>query len=370
MAWDMDAKPRLVFWETTRACDLACRHCRASAIATALPGELNHEEGIALVDSVAEFGRPYPILILTGGDVLKRRRLWELITHARSRGIPVAVSPSVTPLLDEQVIRRFAEVPVAAMSLSLDGAGPRSHDELRQVPGTWNRTMELLDVAVAAGIKVQINTTVMGWNLRELPELFELIRSRGAHIWEVFFLIHQGRGTEMGAPTPQECESVCRFLVEAAGYGLVVRTVEAPFFRRVVSQKADGSLPEEDALTRELVADLRRRLGAPTELPRHHSSHTRDGRGIVFVDYKGDVSPSGFLPVVTGNVRTSTLAQIYQEHPLFRELRRAASFGGRCGVCTYRELCGGSRARAFSFTGDSLAEDPACAYQPVTAATI
>ena len=364
MNWDLNDKPILVFWETTRSCDLACQHCRASAIPDALPGELSHEEGLRLIDQVTEFGKPSPILVMTGGDVLKRQRFWELLDAVRGRGIPVAVSPAVTPLLNEEVIDRLAASGVSAISLSLDGATAEFHDGLRGVPGTFERTLAYLERAVKAGLKVQINSTVMTGNLEQLPALFQLIQERHADIWEVFFLIATGRGTELSAPSPEECESVCWLLNESARYGLVVRTVEGPFFRRVVHQANAGMPPDDQPLTRRLIEDLHRRLGPPTVPPQSRSARTRDGNGIVFVDYKGDVSPSGFLPVVEGNVRERTLADIYRTSPLFQSLRRADSFGGRCGRCAYRNMCGGSRSRAYAAFGDSLAEDPSCAYQP------
>lgn len=363
MSWDLNDKPILVFWEATRACDLACKHCRASAIARALPGELSHDEGLELIDQISGFGKPSPVLVMTGGDVLKRKRFWETLEYVRARGIPVAVSPSVTPLLDESVIDRLAATGVSAMSLSLDGADPDFHDGLRGVPGTFDRTLSYAQRAVEAGLKLQINTTVMAENLESLPQLFQLIHERGVQIWEVFFLIATGRGTELNAPTPEECEAVCCFLNEASGYGITIRTVEAPFFRRVVHQSKDGTATCSP-LAQRLIDDLHRRLGPPTMRQRNRSAKTRDGNGIVFVNYKGDVSPSGFLPVVEGNVRETPLTEIYRDSPLFRSLRSAEAFGGRCGRCGYRDICGGSRSRAFAAWGDSLGEDPACVYQP------
>ena len=363
MSWNLDDKPILVFWETTRACDLLCKHCRASALHTPPPDELSHEEGIACLDQVVEFGTPYPMLILTGGDVLKRVGLWDTIAAAKQRGLAVAVSPSVTPNLTPEVLKALLDAGVAAISLSLDGADAAGHDELRGVPGTWAKTVELAGVAASLGLRVQINTTVMKWNLRQLPTVFSLIKGRGVDIWEVFFLIHEGRGELLEAASAEECEGVCQFLTESAGYGITVRTVEAPFFRRLVQQREAGPLPWT-ALGQELVADLHSQIGPPTQPPRSRSAQTRDGKGLVFISYRGDVAPSGFLPVVAGNVREERLAAIYRDNAMFRALRSADSFGGRCGRCEYRDICGGSRARAYTASGDFLAEDPACAYQP------
>jgi radical SAM protein len=364
LSWNLDEKPLLVFWETTRACDLACRHCRASAIPQALEGELDHREGLALLDQVATFGRPSPILVMTGGDVLKRAGFWELLEQARARGIPVALSPAVTPLLTDQVLERLAAQGVSAVSLSLDGSAAVFHDGLRGVPGTFQRTLECARRAVEYGLKLQINSTVMAENVQQLPALFQLIHGLGAHVWEAFFLIATGRGTELSAPSPEQCEAACWLLNEAAGYGLTVRTVEGPFFRRVVHQAAAGKPLDPGDPARHLIEDLHGRLGPPTHPARSRSARTRDGRGLIFVDYQGRVSPSGFLPLVAGNVRERSLVEIYRDSSLFRNLRDAGSLGGRCGRCGYRDLCGGSRSRAYAASGDCLAEDPACVYQP------
>ena len=213
------------------------------------------------------------------------------------------------------------------------------------------------------GLRVQINTTVMKWNLRQLPTVFRLIKEKGVDIWEVFFLIHEGRGEQLEAATAEECEGVCQFLAESAGYGLTVRTVEAPFFRRVVQQQKTGTM-EWTPLGRELVEDLHQQVGLPNKRPQSRSALTRDGKGLLFISYRGDVTPSGFLPLVAGNLREEGLATLYRDHPMFRALRSASSFGGRCGYCEFRDLCGGSRARAYTSSGDYLAEDSACFYVP------
>lgn len=362
MAWNFDEKPLLVFWETTRACDLACRHCRASAVTEPLPGQLSTEEGRKLIDQIASFGRPSPILILTGGDVLKRDDLFELVAYARSLHIPVSLSPAVTPLLTEAMIDRFVEADIAAMSLSLDDATPELHDGLRGVPGTWQRTLDLGRYAVQKGLRLQINSTVMRSNVLRLPALFELVLDMKADIWEVFFLIQTGRGRELLEADPEMNESICHFLYEASFYGVTVRTVEAPFFRRLVAQYDAATEEPPDALGRQLIGDLASRLGPATHRTRSKSSGTRDGKGIVFVSHDGEVTPSGFLPASGGNVREHSLLEIYQDAPLFTDLRTVGSFAGQCGRCDWKDTCGGSRARAYAATGDPLGEDPACIY--------
>ena len=358
---DYAQRPMLVFWETTRACQLACRHCRANAQPQALPGELNHDEGMAFIDSLAEFGRPYPILVLTGGDCLLREDIWELVDHAVSLGIPTALSPSVTPMLTPEAIERIVSSGVKAVSISLDGATAATHEGVRGIPGHFPATVAAVRKLKEAGLTVQINTTVMAGNVHEMPDIAALLAAMDVDIWEVFFLVHVGRGVATGALDPAQHEDVCHFLYDSSQYGFIVRTVEAPFFRRVVTERrAGGPTPDSD-LYRELSGNLHALMGAGTHRPSAHTAATRDGKGIVFVAHDGDVYPAGFLPVVLGNVRDGSLADIYRDHPDLHAIRNA-DFHGRCGACTFSDLCGGSRARAWAATGDLLAEDPACAF--------
>ncbi len=362
-AVDYDQRPMLVFWEVTRSCQLACKHCRASATPEALPGELDHAEGLALIDQVAAFGRPFPILVFTGGDCLLRPDIFALVDHASSLGIPVAMSPSVTPMLTDDAIAQMVARGVKAVSLSLDGATSATHDGVRGIPGHFEQTLPAIRALVAAGLKVQINTTVMRANVDELAAIAQILADSGVDIWEVFFLVHVGRGEATGAITADEHEQVCHFLYDASHYGFIVRTVEAPFFRRVVLSRRAGQEPQ-GALYEQLHADLEQRLGPPVKRSSAHTASTRDGKGIVFVAHDGQVYPAGFLPLDLGSVRDMPLAQIYRDNPVLRQIR-AARFGGRCGVCEYADVCGGSRARAYAATGDPLAEDSACVYQPV-----
>ena len=357
----------LVFWETTRACPLACRHCRASAQPRALPGELGPADGRRLIDQVAGFGRPYPILILTGGDCLLRPDLFELIGQARSAGIPVALSPSVSPLLDQGMIARIAGAGVRAVSVSLDGAVPATHDRIRGIGGHFAATVAAIRALLDAGLSVQVNTTVMRANVTEMAAVAVLLDRLGVHAWEVFFLVQTGRGTALGAVSPAEHDDVCHFLYEASQHGFVVRTVEAPFFRRVVAARRTGAAPPPRPLYQALSGELAGGLGAPARRPRAHTAATRDGKGIVFIAHNGAVFPAGFLPLALGNVRQQPLSRIYRENPLLIDIR-AARFGGRCGRCPFADVCGGSRARAYAASGDPLGEDPACAFQPVPAA--
>jgi AdoMet-dependent heme synthase len=362
-AVDFAQRPMLVFWETTRACPLACRHCRASASAQPLPGELSREEGRGLIDQVAAFGRPYPILVLTGGDCLLRPDLFVLVEQATSQGVPVCLSPSVSPLLDADVIRRIADSGVKAVSVSLDGANAATHDGVRGIPGHFDATVRTMDALVTAGLTVQVNTTVMRVNVDELADIAALVAGTGCRMWEIFFLVHVGRGAATGAVTPAEHEDVCHVLYDASHHGFVVRTVEAPFFRRIVASRRAGGPSPDSRLYRDLTDRLDHLLGPATRPASAHTAATRDGKGILFVAHDGEVYPAGFLPLGLGNIRDEPLYTIYRDSPLLGSIR-AARFTGRCGRCEYADLCGGSRARAYAASGDPLGEDPACPYQP------
>ena len=369
--WPYDEKPLLVFWETTKACLLACRHCRAKAITRPLPGELSTEEGYRLIDDVAGFGKPYPILVLTGGDPLMRRDLWSLVDYAVSKGIRVALAPAASPLLNEDTILAIKKHKVSSVSISLDSPYPEVHDSIRGIKGTWERTLEVIKLLRKHGVRVQVNTVVMKSTVKGLPEMVALLKRLGIDTWEVFYLVPVGRAGVEEDLSPWEWEDVSHFLYEASKYGLLVRTTEGPMFRRAVFTRQllekRGFNPDEvlgvGPLYRELVARLRSILGEPSGPPRAHSVGTRDGRGIVFVAYNGDVYPSGFLPYPAGNIRVKSLRDIYRSSSLFTSLRKA-EFSGRCGKCEFRYICGGSRARAFAYFHDPLAEDPACPYKP------
>ncbi len=367
---DLDRRPILVFWESTRACNLACRHCRASAIPHPLPGELTHEEALRFLETLTGFGKPRPVLVITGGDVLMRADLDGLIETARGLDIPVAVSPSVTPLLTGERAASLRRLGVKVASISLDGAGPATHEGIRQVEGHFADTLRAIALLREHGFTVQVNTVVMRDNAEELAAIAAIVKESGAGIWEVFFLVKTGRGTGMEELTPAENEDVCHFLYDASRYGFVVRAVEGPFFRRVVAWRQDDT-PDVDVAARyglgglhELLArDLRERLGEPVSAPRAQTKGTRDGKGIVFVSHDGDVYPAGFLPLRLGNVKERSIVDVYRDSPPLLDIR-AARFHGRCGACEYADLCGGSRARAFASSGDLLGEDPACAYVP------
>lgn len=331
-----------------------------------MPGELNHQQGLELIDQLLEFDEPYPALLLTGGDPLMRDDFFDLIEHAKGKGLYVAVAASVTPKLNESTMARMKEIGVDIMSLSLDGALRETHDKLRGVKGTWEKTIYALQLAKDTGLRAQINTTVMRSNINELAEIFHVVRQSGAVAWEVFFLIRTGRGASLESLEATECEEVMHFLFDAAHYSMPVRTAEGPHFRRVRAERENSRASPSGNLYQRLAARLRTLEGEPASSPSLKSTPTRDGRGILFVTHDGEVYPSGFLPISTGKVPNESLSSIYRSNPLFIALRDSSKLKGRCGVCDYREICGGSRSRAFAEFGDPLEEDPACPYIPQT----
>ena len=369
---DYSQRPLLVFWETTKACPLSCRHCRANAILKPLPGELNTDEGKRLIEQLPEFGKPTPVLILTGGDPLMRSDIFELIDYARSLNVPVAVSPTVSEkLLSDDVIKELRMV--SSVSVSLDGASPITHDYIRNRSGVFELTLKAISSLVKSGVKVQVNTTFMKLNVHELPLIVKILKDLGVYTWEVFFLIHVGRGIELEALTPEETEDVVNVLYDVSKYGFTVRTVEAPFYRRIVLHRYAFENNEINVkpilgpLYAQLYEGLVKVMGSepPKPTKRPMVARTRDGDGIIFIAYNGDVSPSGFLPIKLGNVKEESLVKIYRENPILLKIRRG-EYGGRCGLCEFRFICGGSRARAYAEYGDPLAEDPACIYKPGT----
>jgi radical SAM protein with 4Fe4S-binding SPASM domain len=333
--------PARVYWEITRACGLACRHCRAEAMPLADPRQLDHDSGIKLLHQLAGVD-PKPHVVLTGGDPLERPDLWELIAEGRSLGLPIAVSPSATPRLTAEAIGRFKEAGVEAISLSIDGATAATHDAIRQVEGTFERTLIAARRAKEVGLSFQVNTLVSSETLAEMPAIDELVRGVGASRWSLFFLVTVGRGTVLSPISAHETEELLVWLAERGKIrpGPVVTTTEAPFFRRVASSQGTG------------------------DPARGHIAGIRDGNGIMFIGHDGEVSPSGFLPLSAGNVKMQNPLTIYRESPMFRSLRDVDGFHGRCGRCEHRASCGGSRARAWAATGDMLAEDPLCVHQP------
>jgi radical SAM protein len=340
--------PFIVIWETTRACALRCVHCRAEAIPRRDPGELGTDEGRRLIDRVAAFGGPPPILVLTGGDPLRRPDIEALVAHARQRGVPVSLTPSGTAAVTETRLRALRDAGLARLAVSLDGATAEAHDAFRGVRGSHRYTLAIVERARALGLPLQINTTVSRQTAGDLPALAGQVEAMGTVLWALFFLVPVGRAQAEQALPAAEIERVLGWaadLARRAPFG--VKTTEAPHFHRVLAQR--GPAPAGPR--------------APDRVGRAGRAVT-DGNGFVFIDHVGRICPSGFLPLPAGNVREDDLVAVYREHPLFAALRDPSRLRGRCGRCEYRDRCGGSRARAWAAGGDPLGEDPGCAWQP------
>ncbi|MGA8043482.1 MAG: TIGR04053 family radical SAM/SPASM domain-containing protein [Terracidiphilus sp.] len=363
-----DETPFLAIWEVTQSCDLACKHCRAAAQPIAHPDQLSTAEGKALIDQIAAM--QIPIFVFTGGDPLKRPDLYELIRYSAEKGVKVAVTPSATPLLTREAIFKMKEAGVVRLGISLDGSSPEIHDKFRGLPGAWARTVQAVEWANEAGIPIQVHTTISRHNAHDLDHLCALFEKLAIVMWNVFFLVPVGRGQLGDLLSGEEFEQVFGKIYELSQrVSFQIKTTEAMHYRRYLLQHnleerkmghghghPHGASPEYEP-------------GAPTTDGKTRAMgwatrRVNDGKGFMFISHVGNVYPSGFLPIHAGNVRETPLAEIYREAPIFKALRDTSRLEGKCGACEYKEICGGSRARAYALTGDPLAQEPCCIYQP------
>ena len=341
-----DDHPFIAIWETTQACDLVCQHCRACAKPTRDPSELSTAEGKRVLDSLA--AAHVPLVILTGGDPAKRPDLLELVAHGRSRGLIMGLTPSATPLVTPTLIGELAQAGLARLAVSVDAPGAAIHDAFRGVAGSFDMSLRILRDAKAAGIGTQINTSIHAKNIHILKEMAEVVRDAGCLLWSVFFVVPTGRAGLSMMPSPSAVESALEELAALAEREpFAVKTTAAPHYRRVLAEKKRAS-------------------GVAAEHGTHGKQGVRvnDGRGFLFVSHRGEVFPSGFLPIPCGNVRERDVIEIYRTSPVFLELRDAERLQGKCGACEYKQLCGGSRARAHAVSGELHDWDGLCAYVP------
>jgi radical SAM protein len=350
VALDFARAPFLVIWEVTRACALACVHCRADALARRDPRELTTAEGLSLIEQVRSFGAPPPVLVLTGGDPMWRKDLADLVGYATAAGLTVALTPSGTAMATRKRLEELKAAGLSRVAVSLDGPDPESHDSFRGVKGSFANTMKIVAAVVELGLPLQINSTVSRLTLPRLVELADVVARLPLTLWAAFFLVQTGRGASLEPISAQECEEVLAFLdalSRRVPFG--IKTTEAPHYRRVqlASERAGASAG---------MSLGHRQLRAARTV--------NDGNGFVFVDHVGHVCPSGFLPMRRGNVRDGRLVESYRDDTVFKRLRDPEALGGRCGRCELRAVCGGSRSRAFAATGDAFAEDPLCLYEP------
>jgi radical SAM protein len=369
---DFDKQPFLVIWEATQACDLACKHCRAQAQPIPHPQQLTTAEGMKLIDQIADLH--VPIFVLTGGDPLKRADIFDLVRYANGKGVHTALAPSATPLLTREAIFAAKEAGVVRLSVSLDGSTGAIHDTFRGVDGTYERTRLAVQYANEAGLPIQVHTTVSRHNIHDLDNIARLLTDWKIAMWNVFLLVPVGRGKTEDLLTGEDFERVFEKIYElSTRVPYQIKTTEGMHYRRFLLQKqterrraAEGEETMAAAREADAQGDALRERGGPMYAGTHSWATRRinDGKGFVFVSHTGEVYPSGFLPLQAGNIRDRSLAEIYQQAPVFKVLRDTSLLDGKCGVCEFKQVCGGSRARAFAVTGDVLAEEPCCVYQP------
>ncbi len=341
-----DDKPFIAIWETTQACDLVCKHCRAEARPERDDGELSTEEGR---DLLASFARAeVPLVILTGGDPAKRPDLVELVRYGSSLGLSMGLTPSATPLVTIELLQKLKDAGLKRLAMSIDGLASESHDRFRGREGSFRRTLEILQAARRLGVPTQVNTTLHAGTIDRLEPMSVFLRNLGIDLWSVFTLVPTGRASESLMPDADAIEAAYKQLVRLSKrVPFAIKTTAGPHYRRI-------ALQEKKATGSDVVVGARGR----------QAMWVNEGRGFLFVSHRGDVYPSGFLPLACGNVRRTDPITIYRQHPTFRLLRDSDSLKGKCRSCSFRMVCGGARARAHAMTGDLMESDPLCTYLP------
>ena len=380
--------PRVVAWEVTRACPLACIHCRAEAQHTPDPHQLTTQEGLALLADIAAMGGP-TIVILTGGEPLTRPDIFDLLRFGSQQGLHMAVSPDDGRLLTPETVARLKAAGARRVSFSLHYPTAEDNDRFARTPGAFAAAMEGLANLRAGELPFQINTTVTCRNVDKLPQLLTLVRSLEPVAWDLFFLVPTGRAAQMvdDEMPPEQYEQTLNWLYDLrAKSALPVKQTCAPQFRRLERQRANGSSGGRPPDTPDdghhyhpgSGGDNGSSGGRPPDTGAHgatppfsgsrrHDSSSRGclcGNGFCFVSHVGEVQGCGYLPLSAGNVRERRFSEIYRSSSLFAELRDVKALKGKCGVCEYRQLCGGCRARAYAVSGDYLGEEPHCVYEP------
>lgn len=358
---DFDSAPFIAIWETTQACDLACVHCRACAQPLRDPGELTTAEAKALMDRLREFG---PIVfVFSGGDCFKRPDIVELVGYGAQLGLRMGITPATTPLATPELLTQLRDVGLTRVAISLDGSHAALHDEFRQVDGSFEHGIRILKEAQEIGLTTQVNTVVRKANLSDMDAMCDLMTGLGVVFWEVFFLVPMGRAKPEDVASAEGFEEVFHKLYDLSKTApFDIKATAAPHYSRVVVQRKRDEVRHgadedvHDVMTRGMHYSQRDGIG--------RARNVNDGDGFVFISHTGDVYPSGFLPVKAGNIRETDIIDIYRHSTVFRELRDRSLLKGKCAECGYRDSCGGSRARAYAMTGDYLAEEPFCAYEP------
>ncbi|MEC3833461.1 TIGR04053 family radical SAM/SPASM domain-containing protein [Bacillus licheniformis] len=359
---DFDKSPFIVIWELTRACELKRLHCRASAQNKRDPRELSLKEGKDLIDQIHAMDNP--LLVLTGGDPLMRDDVFAIIEYAVQKGVRVSMTPSATPNVTREAIQSAKEIGLSRWAFSLDGPTREIHDHFRGTDGSFDLTMKAIRYIHECQLPLQINTVISSYNIDYLDEMAKLIKELNCVLWSVFFLVPTGRAKREDMISPVDHEKVFLWLSRLAKEApFDIKTTAAQHYRRVVIQQKMREAKDPHMKIRYEHALQKGKMDAIGGLGRAPKG-VNDGNGFMFISHIGDVYPSGLLPVKAGNIREQPLAEIYRESPIFKDLRNPDGFKGKCGVCEFRHVCGGSRSRAYALTGDYLESDPSCIYIP------
>jgi len=371
---------RLVFWETTKACNLSCRHCRAVPQRKLGPRELTTARAFDLIDDIARVAKP--VMVLSGGEPLFRPDLFDIGQYGVETGFRMALATNGT-LVNDRVAAKIADAGFSRVAISLDGAKPKTHDRFRGQSGSHALALRGLRNLRAEGVSVQINSSIAKHNVDELPDLLDLALEIDADALHLFMLVPVGCGLEI-APAEMlaadEYERVLHWFDEQSkSCPIDLKATCAPHYYRIRAQRIEGERSRGD-MTSSFIAPGTRAKAAPAFAshtggghPHGHGQHlsamTRGclaGTSVCFISNEGVVYPCGYLPVSAGDTRVQRFADIWNESPVFRDLRDPEALEGKCGACRYEALCGGCRARAYAATGSFLAEEPFCSYQPAT----
>jgi AdoMet-dependent heme synthase len=355
--------PRLIFWELTQGCNLACKHCRAEATVERAPDELSTEQCKMIIDDITKDYRP--VLILTGGEPLYRPDLFELAGYAHEKGARVCLASNGT-LITDAIARRLKDVGIQRVAISMDGATAEVHDSFRGIPGAWEGALRGATAVMAAGIEVQFNITVAQHNKHQIPAIIRLAEERGVSACHLFVLVPVGCGVQIAEREmlpSDEIEAMLEWLYEVSERTAIeVRATCAPQYHRIMRQQGGaGAVARSRASAQVSLGDRdghrpgNRAAGAKGCLA---------GSGVCFISHTGNVQPCGYLPVMAGNVTRQPFKTIWEESVLFKELRDPNLLGGKCGECEFRVSCGGCRARAYYEHKHYLAEEPYCPYEP------
>ncbi|HEY1731863.1 MAG TPA: radical SAM protein [Terriglobales bacterium] len=391
-------KPRLIFWEVTKGCNLRCIHCRATATELMSPADLPTDKALNIISQIAEFSNP--ILVLSGGEPLYRPDIFQLAEYATSRGIRTALATNGT-LVTKDVAEKIKNAGIKRVSISLDGSDSTTHDSFRGIPGAFDAAIYGMRNLQQYGVSVQINTTIARHNAHQLPDVLDLARRLGADALHTFLLVPVGCGVDIAAEqmvAPEEYERMLNwFYDQSLEGGIELKATCAPHYFRVMRQRkaadrlagrehvapvippaheigpTDMTMPGSTGISltpqRVQAAQVAGHTGHPGGHPGDMNAMTKGclaGTGVCFISHEGEVFPCGYLPAIAGDLRKQSFAEIWNDSVVFGQLRDDDNLKGKCGCCEFRHVCMGCRARAYAATGDFLAEEPFCVYEPGT----